>query len=490
MNTLKTLTYKHTNTIQERAFTPSFGRTLQRAAITPIAHSVLQRCSNGVECPDCRAKREQQEGTLQRAAVNTAPTSAVPPIVHDVLSAPGQPLDRGTRAFMEPRFGHDFSGVRVHTDASAAQSARAVNALAYTVGRDVVFGTGQYMPETIGGKRLLAHELTHVAQQKDVNAFEGQLTVGSPSSHFEQEADAVASQIARNESINIRPSLVSVSEPGIQRDLATPQPDEPAPGQPDLTDEQIRKAIAFNSARYDETNTRFIQRILGGPVKGIWTEENIVAIAATQEQYGLVKDGMVGFETFRFLNNEANLEHLSTGTENCLTAFTLIGPDTPIFRPVSPTQCAFEGHFRVAAHFSSHCDCSQFEYRQFISGHILLTRGGTVIGRSNLLDKLPTPLSETFQEDGERKAGTVLRYGHREQPADHHPEDRYIDDRLADDQAHGCRYKGEDRPNAIFNCQSGDVYDVELRFRGEIQRNGTPIQTKLWTGIQELFVVP
>src|SRR5690242_3226377 len=103
---------------------PMSNTTFQRAAITPLTHSVLQRCSNGVECTECRAKREQQEGTLQRAAVNTAPAQSVPPIVSDVLNSPGQPLDAGTRAFMEPRFGHDFSGVRVHTDARAAESAR------------------------------------------------------------------------------------------------------------------------------------------------------------------------------------------------------------------------------------------------------------------------------------------------------------------------------------------------------------------------------
>ena len=102
---------------------------------------------------------------LQRAAVNAAPTNAVPRIVHDVLRSPGQPLDASARSFMEPRFGHDFSGVRVHADDRAATSARAVNALAYTVGRDVVFGAGQYAPGTIAGKRLLAHELTHVVQQ-------------------------------------------------------------------------------------------------------------------------------------------------------------------------------------------------------------------------------------------------------------------------------------------------------------------------------------
>lgn len=93
----------------------------------------------------------------------------VPPIVHEVLRSSGQPLDASTRAFMEPRFGHDFSRVRVHTDARAAESAREVNALAYTVGRDVVFGKGQYALATGAGKQLLAHELVHTIQQDGVN---------------------------------------------------------------------------------------------------------------------------------------------------------------------------------------------------------------------------------------------------------------------------------------------------------------------------------
>lgn len=91
----------------------------------------------------------------------------MPPIVREVLSSPGQPLDSITRSFMEPRFDHDFSRVRVHTDARAAESARAVNALAYTVGQDLVFDHGQYEPGKQDGKRLLAHELAHVVQQSE-----------------------------------------------------------------------------------------------------------------------------------------------------------------------------------------------------------------------------------------------------------------------------------------------------------------------------------
>jgi hypothetical protein len=70
--------------------------------------------------------------------------------VHEVLRSPGQPLDAATRAYFEPRFGKDFSGVRVHTDAAAGQSARDVEAQAYTVGADhLVFGAGRYVPDGV-----------------------------------------------------------------------------------------------------------------------------------------------------------------------------------------------------------------------------------------------------------------------------------------------------------------------------------------------------
>ncbi|HYX41150.1 MAG TPA: DUF4157 domain-containing protein [Pyrinomonadaceae bacterium] len=102
---------------------------------------------------------------LERLPASAERPTTVPPIVQEALSAPGQPLDAPTRNFMEPRFGYDFGPIRLHVNDKAAQSARALNALAYTVGRDVVFGSAQYAPETTAGQSLLAHELTHVVQQ-------------------------------------------------------------------------------------------------------------------------------------------------------------------------------------------------------------------------------------------------------------------------------------------------------------------------------------
>jgi peptidoglycan hydrolase-like protein with peptidoglycan-binding domain len=102
---------------------------------------------------------------IQRRAGGAGLPEAAPPLVQQAVQAPGRPLDGATRAFMEPRFGRDLGAVRVHTDTQAAQSAHAVNALAYTVGRDIVFGAGRYAPSTAEGRNLLAHELTHTIQQ-------------------------------------------------------------------------------------------------------------------------------------------------------------------------------------------------------------------------------------------------------------------------------------------------------------------------------------
>jgi hypothetical protein len=132
------------------------------------APGVQRKCECGGTCAECKKKHVLQElpkVQLKAAGPGSASGVEAPPIVHEVLSSPGKPLDAGTRAFMEPRFGHDFSHVRVHTDEKAAQSARAVQARAYTVGQNVVFGAGEYGPGTQAGQRLLGHELTHVLQQ-------------------------------------------------------------------------------------------------------------------------------------------------------------------------------------------------------------------------------------------------------------------------------------------------------------------------------------
>jgi hypothetical protein len=135
----------------------------------------LQRaCTCGAGCPKCQTEQPGREHErLQKKRVQASDTGQIvaPPIVHEVLAELGQPLDVATRAFMEPRFGYDFSQVRVHSGAAAEQSAREVNANAYTAGHNMVFGAGRYAPDMHEGLRLLAHELTHVVQQSVSEGF-------------------------------------------------------------------------------------------------------------------------------------------------------------------------------------------------------------------------------------------------------------------------------------------------------------------------------
>ena len=168
--------------------------------IMRVPTRVLQRkCACGGsggesgECTECKRK----EMTLQRNAASHREPAAVPPIVSDVVNSPGQPLDAATRAFFEPRFGHDFSRVRVHTDPKAMQSARAVNALAYTIGRDIVLAKSESAASE-HVRTLLAHELTHVLQQGQGHVSVGDnssLRLGAPDDSNEMEASRVAREV-------------------------------------------------------------------------------------------------------------------------------------------------------------------------------------------------------------------------------------------------------------------------------------------------------
>lgn len=166
------------------------------AAAAPPGKLLARACACGThavggECSSCRDRR------LQRRSETTSILPQIPDSVYATLDAPGHGLDARTRDFMETRFGHDFSGVRVHTDTQAASSAHAISASAYTVGHHIVFGAGRFSTHTNSGRMLLAHELTHVVQQGRTASAPstGALRIDDPGSAGEKEADRVSAAI-------------------------------------------------------------------------------------------------------------------------------------------------------------------------------------------------------------------------------------------------------------------------------------------------------
>jgi hypothetical protein len=201
------------SSLRIREANDSFEREADRAASEVMAGSRVKRewslsgismgtplqrkCACGGGSSERECKECQEKGRLQRRSDTSATVSAVPSEVHQVLRSPGRPLDAATRSFFEPRFGYDFSRVRVHTEARAAQSADSVHAVAYTVGRDIVFGEGNYAPTSGRGQELLAHELSHVIQQEGGSppVESPALRLGAPRDSYELDASRVAGMV-------------------------------------------------------------------------------------------------------------------------------------------------------------------------------------------------------------------------------------------------------------------------------------------------------
>lgn len=164
--------------------------------------------------------QQQASPNITKSSAKLPVKAAVPPIVHEALHSSGQPVDPTTRGFMESRFGRDFSRVRVHTDSRAAESADAVNAFAYTVGQDVVFGAGQYAPGVEAGRRLLAHELAHVAQQQGHTGSlqRKSIRLSHPEEASERKADAAAESVLSGRAA---PDLGSASPDTLYRAVKT-----------------------------------------------------------------------------------------------------------------------------------------------------------------------------------------------------------------------------------------------------------------------------
>jgi uncharacterized protein DUF4157 len=163
--------------LQTKSILNQHGDHFEREA-NRMADFVVRDKTQGPAVRNHSLDSPQSEGS--KAPNKSSAHITAPPIVHEVLENSGQPLDFSTRVSMEQRFGHDFGNVRVHLDDRAAASARSVNALAYTVGSDIVFSAGAFAPDDLSGRRLLAHELTHVVQQSDAGTARGQALQRQP----------------------------------------------------------------------------------------------------------------------------------------------------------------------------------------------------------------------------------------------------------------------------------------------------------------------
>ncbi|HEU4731911.1 MAG TPA: DUF4157 domain-containing protein [Kofleriaceae bacterium] len=139
------------------------GKPRPAASSVPVVRAAGGRQDELIQrkCARCEEDEVRRKAAGEQVAAGPAPAS-----VDEVVRSPGEPLDGATRAFMEPRFGHDFGRVRVHATERAGQSAHAIDALAYTAGEHIVFAPGQWQPGTARGRQLLAHELAHVVQQR------------------------------------------------------------------------------------------------------------------------------------------------------------------------------------------------------------------------------------------------------------------------------------------------------------------------------------
>lgn len=217
-----------------RALTSATSRTSAKAfappLFTPDRTGVLRRkcdCgqhTGGGECEECKKKKSDKKTSrdplLQRSTINGAVASdrgrngvvrnQVPSIVHEVLRSSGQPLDAVSRAYFEPRLGQDFSRVRVHVGAQAAASARAMNAVAYTVGRNVVLQDERFVSPSTVAHATLAHELVHVMQQRNAPETTDGLRLGEPNDPMEREAESRA-QAIETPAKQVLPSLEASS---------------------------------------------------------------------------------------------------------------------------------------------------------------------------------------------------------------------------------------------------------------------------------------
>jgi Domain of unknown function (DUF4157) len=208
---------------------------------------------------------------LQRAVGNRGVSSAIEddrsPVLDVVNSGGGSPLSPDVKAEMQTRLGHDFSDVRVHTDSKASDSAASVNAHAYTVGSNVVFQRDKYDPSSAAGKTMLAHELTHVIQQRsgpvDGTSTGGGIKLSDPSDRYEREAASNADRVMAGPA-PAPTQMSTASAAGVQRHLDDEETqrdtDDQATQRADEEEEEAQGSFVQREEEEEEAQGSFVQR--------------------------------------------------------------------------------------------------------------------------------------------------------------------------------------------------------------------------------------
>jgi hypothetical protein len=351
----------------------------------------------------------------------------VPPEIEDSMRSPGQPLDKAALDYMEPRFGYDFSGVRVHLDSWAEASADAIGAKAFTVGRHIVFGSGRYTPGTSEGKRLLAHELTHVVQQGN----DGGKT--------------------------------------IQRDLAIAPPRPNAVGRA-LSAAEMDDAIDFNnrvlgSIANSVDIIRMIRDVIGiSPLPAVVDEDFVNGVVQWQANFGLGQDGRLGPRTARPLFREIGAEGVGRGEVSRSPRYVPAGPINV------PRAVPRRAHFDMSAEFRSDPTNGIFpsccEVRQEIQWDAAFVAASVAAGAGTVPHTgFPAAhTADTWIED--RDPTGNRRLGYRSgRFAEGIPGNRYIDPTGRVNQAFGYRYEGSDDPTGFATDRGSwrfrlGVYDM------------------------------
>ncbi|MFC1603744.1 DUF4157 domain-containing protein [Planctomycetota bacterium] len=275
-----------------------------------------------------QVEEEEEEEFLQARQTSSTTPKVSPDFTSRIqtMKGSGQPLTDSTRSYFEPRFGRDFGRVRLHTDSRSAETAQEINARAFTTGRDVAFGRGQYSPETTTGKKLLAHELTHTIQQ-------------------------------------------GASSKTIQADFAV-RPTTPHRGGRTLTATQIQAAITFNQARItDPAEIGLMRDIMGiRSTPQVIDADFVNAVVTYQSQFGLARNGRIGHDTADRLAREiiAEADFLGPGK---------LGSLAPEFNLQTAIQTLITANNRTYA-----------DYQAAIQGSTLIQQHVALRNRQLLID--------------------------------------------------------------------------------------------------------